>query len=1056
VFDGRAPGREALEVAMGSIVQNAPQFSENDAVRLARKIYDTRAAARPLPSERDQNFHLATDSGKHFVLKIANSGEARETLEFQNLAMQHVVGSTGGGATVGDGACPRVLATADGHEIATTTASDGTRHFVRMLTYLPGVTLASFRPHRPELLRSLGRFFGRLDRRLASFDHPSVHRDFHWDLKNGGRVVRRHRELITDAPRRSLVDRFLHRFETDVEPIWSELRHGVIHNDGNDYNVLVRTDDPWAAEVTGVIDFGDMVYSCIVSELAIVTAYAMLAKANPLAAAGQVVAGYHGEYPLSERELDVVFPLACMRLCMSVCLAAHQRADAPDNEYLSISEAPAWALLERLAAVEPRFAWYALRHACDMAPCPAAATVVRWLRENRQACKSVVQPSLAETDVDVLDLSVSGADWVSGSAARSSGSPEFEGGVRRRGPTEDAGSRIGIGRYDEPRRIYTSPQFAAASDELPERRTIHLGIDLFLSPGEPVFAPLAGVIHSFHDNDAPLDYGPTILVEHRPDDCEATFYTLYGHLSRESLVGLQPGNPVAAGQRIGTIGDAGVNGGWAPHLHFQLICDLLEMSGNFTGVAAPSEREVWLSICPDANEILAINDERLAVRGREPGEILAARRLHLAPSLSVSYRRPLKIVRGAGQYLYDDLGRAYLDAVNNVCHVGHCHPRVVHAGQAQMSVLNTNTRYLHDELIDYIERLCATMPEPLSVCFLVCSGSEANELALRLARAHTGGRDVITVDGAYHGNTQALVDISPYKFDGPGGAGAPSWVHTVVMPDGYRGPYKGHAAPTGERYARHVAGAVDAIRDAGGELSAFICESVLGCGGQVVLPDDYLCQAYDHVRGAGGVCIADEVQVGFGRVGSHFWAFETQGVVPDIVTLGKPSGNGHPLAAVVTTPEIARSFAGGMEYFNTFGGNPVSCAIGRAVLDVIEEEQLQQHAARVGARLKAGLEELQSKYTLIGDVRGMGLFVGVELVLDRRTLAPAAEQAAYIVERMKDHGILIGVDGPLRNVLKIKPPLVFDDDNAADLVRTLGKILDESYLRRKKGHSALS
>jgi Ser/Thr protein kinase RdoA (MazF antagonist) len=179
VFDGRAPGREALEVAMGSIVQNAPQFSENDAVRLARKIYDTRAAARPLPSERDQNFHLATDSGKHFVLKIANSGEARETLEFQNLAMQHVVGSTGGGATVGDGACPRVRATADGHEIATTTASDGTRHFVRMLTYLPGVTLASFRPHRPELLRSLGRFFGRLDRRLASFDHPSVHRDFH-------------------------------------------------------------------------------------------------------------------------------------------------------------------------------------------------------------------------------------------------------------------------------------------------------------------------------------------------------------------------------------------------------------------------------------------------------------------------------------------------------------------------------------------------------------------------------------------------------------------------------------------------------------------------------------------------------------------------------------------------------------------------------------------------------------------------------------------------------------------------------------------------------------
>jgi len=685
-----------------------------------------------------------------------------------------------------------------------------------------------------------------------------------------------------------------------------------------------------------------------------------------------------------------------------------------------------------------------------MAPCPATATVVRWLRNSRRAIKPVVQASLAETDVDVLDLSISGADWVSGSAAPSSGSSAFEGGERRRGATRDAGSRVGIGRYDEPRRIYTSPQFAAASDELPERRTIHLGIDLFLSPGHPVSTPLAGTIHSFHDNDAPLDYGPTIIVEHRSGDCDATFYTLYGHLSRESLVGLHPGEPVAAGQRIGTIGDADVNGGWAPHLHFQLVCDLLEMRGNFPGVAAPSEREVWLSICPDANEILAIENKRLAVRGREPGEILAARRLHLGPSLSAAYRRPLKIVRGAGQYLYDELGRAYLDAVNNVCHVGHCHPRVVHAGRAQMSVLNTNTRYLHDELADYIERLCATMPEPLSVCFLVCSGSEANELALRLARAHSGGRDVITVDGAYHGNTQALIDISPYKFDGPGGAGAPSWVHAVVMPDGYRGPYKGRAAHTGESYARHVADVIDAIRNGGGQLSAFICESVLGCGGQVVLPDEYLRHVYGHVRAAAGVCIADEVQVGFGRVGSHFWAFETQGVVPDIVTLGKPIGNGHPLAAVVTTPEIAQSFAGGMEYFNTFGGNPVSCAIGQAVLDVIEQEHLQRHASRVGARLKAGLEALQREHPLIGDVRGMGLFVGVDLVLDRRTLAPAAQQAAYIVERMKDHGILIGVDGSLRNVLKLKPPLVFDDDNADQLVRTLDKLLDETYLRNSQ------
>jgi 4-aminobutyrate aminotransferase-like enzyme len=340
------------------------------------------------------------------------------------------------------------------------------------------------------------------------------------------------------------------------------------------------------------------------------------------------------------------------------------------------------------------------------------------------------------------------------------------------------------------------------------------------------------------------------------------------------------------------------------------------------------------------------------------------------------------------------------------------------------------------------------MPDPLSVCFFVCSGSEANELALRLARAHTKGTDIICVDGAYHGNTTSLVDISPYKFDGPGGKGAPPHVHKVMMPDVYRGPYKADDERAGEKYARHVAEAVEQIQQNGKRLSAFICESALGCGGQIILPDGYLREAYSHARGAGGVCIADEVQTGLGRVGSHFWAFETQGVVPDIVTIGKPLGNGHPLAAVVTTPEIAASFDNGMEYFNTFGGNAVSCAVGLAVLDVIEEERLQENALKVGAHLKAGLEGLKSKHPLIGDVRGLGLFIGVELILDHESLEAAAKQAAYVVERMKERGILISTDGPSHNVLKIKPPLVFSEANADGLIRTVAQIFTESFLRR--------
>jgi 4-aminobutyrate aminotransferase-like enzyme len=473
---------------------------------------------------------------------------------------------------------------------------------------------------------------------------------------------------------------------------------------------------------------------------------------------------------------------------------------------------------------------------------------------------------------------------------------------------------------------------------------------------------------------------------------------------------------------------------------------VLDEDQNFPGVAAPSRRDVWRSLCPDPSRLLGIPAERATAQDRARDEIVAVRQRHLGPSLSLSYTEPLKIVRGYGQYLYDEVGHAFLDGVNNVCHVGHCHPRVVRAGQRQMAVLNTNTRYLHELLAEYVERLLATFPDPLSVCFLVCSGSEANELALRLARTHTGRRGIVTVDGAYHGNTQGLIDISPYKCDGPGGAGSPDHVRVIPMPDAYRGRYRGVDEESGRRYAEAIDGAAASLEGQGHAVSAFICESLLGCGGQIVLPRGFLAEARQRVRAAGGVYIADEVQVGFGRVGSHFWAFETQEVVPDIVTLGKPIGNGHPLGAVVTTPEVAASFDTGMEYFNTFGGNPVSCAIGMAVLDVLRDEGLQQQAAEVGEYLAVGLGELMQRHDRIGDVRGLGLFQGIELVLDRRTLDPAPRQTTWVVERLKDHGILLSTDGPLHNVLKIKPPMVFDRSDADRLVETLDVILAESPL----------
>jgi 4-aminobutyrate aminotransferase-like enzyme len=612
----------------------------------------------------------------------------------------------------------------------------------------------------------------------------------------------------------------------------------------------------------------------------------------------------------------------------------------------------------------------------------------------------------------------------------------------------------GIGRYDEARLVYVTDLFRHVSNWEVENRTVHVGIDIFLPAGAAVHAPLGGTVHSFRNNAAAGDYGPTIILEHEPEP-GLRFFTLYGHLSEDSLEGLAPGRVFAAGDAIARLGDAAVNGGWPPHLHFQVVTDLLGREGDFPGVAAPSERAIYLDLCPDPNLILGIPADRFPARPPSGEEILSARRRHLGPNLSVSYRRPLTMVRGHMQFLFDSEGRRFLDAVNNVPHVGHCHPRVVAAAARQLAVLNSNTRYLHPLLASYAERLAALMPHPLSVCYVVCSGSEANELALRLAHAYTRARSspvrgeaaaaapgVIVVDGAYHGNSTSLVDISPYKFDGPGGTGRPPQTRKALMPDVYRGPYK--AGPgAGRSYAAHVRQAIDEFEADGRPVAAFLCESLLSCGGQIVLPEGYLESAYEAVRAAGGVCVADEVQVGFGRVGSHLWAFETQGVVPDIVTLGKPIGNGFPLACVVTRPEIAEAFDNGMEYFNTFGGSHAACAVGHAVLDVMRDEDLQARALSIGGRLRAALASLAGRFPLVGDVRGLGLFLGVELVLDRQTLAPAARQADYVVNRLRERGILVSTDGPLHNVIKIKPPLQFAAADSDRLVNELAAILEE-------------
>jgi 4-aminobutyrate aminotransferase-like enzyme/Ser/Thr protein kinase RdoA (MazF antagonist) len=764
-----------------SLLEQAPRLEAAAAAQLARDHYGIDAAATPLPSERDQNFLLTAAGGGRFVLKIASAAEPRALLDAQNAALDRLAALR---------LCPQVVRARDGAEIVR--AGD---HFVRVLSWLDGSPLGTT-GHTVDLLQDLGGRIAEIDRALAAFEHPALHRAFQWDLARGFAVVGEHSHQIRDAGLRGLVERTASRVAARDVPALKRLRESIVHGDPNDYNVLVE-----GGRISGVIDFGDAAYSYTVADLAIAIAYATLGKDDPLGVASAIARGYHNVYPLTYDELSALFGLVQLRLCVSVCMAAVQQPQRPDDEYLGVSQAPIRRTLPLLAGIHPDAAEEALRRACGLEP-------------------------------------------------------------------------------------------------------------LFREP-------------------LPIDKTTT----------------------------------------------------------------------------------------------------------------LNRRRRLIGRNVSVAYHDPIKVSRGWMQYLFDDQGRQYLDGYNNVPHVGHAHPHVVQAAARALRTLNTNTRYLYDSLWQLADRITATLPETLRVCFFVNSGSEANELALRLAHAHTRQRDVIVLDAAYHGNTTALVDISPYKFDGPGGEGAHPWVHVAPLPDEYRGPYKRNDPEGGPRYAEEVSGIVAELRRRYVGLSAFIAETCPSVGGQIIPPPGYFQAVYRHVREMGGVCVADEVQTGYGRMGTHFFAFQAHDVVPDIVVLGKPIGNGYPLGAVVTTAEIAGSFHNGMEFFSTFGGSTVACDVGLAVLDVLGAERLQAHALRVGERLLQELRGLQQRHRLIGDVRGSGFFLGVELVQSHDSLEPAAAAATAVVNHMREHGVLIGTDGPFHNVLKIRPPMAFDDGDVDRMIGALDSAL---------------
>lgn len=762
------------------------RFSTETAAGLVEQYFGIAGAATGLNGYDEWNYLITAGDGKRYVFKIATDEQGAELLNAQVRITEHLTATP-----VGWG-IQQHIPSADQQRLVPV-VFEGKRYYLRLLNFLEGEFWVNNKIRPEQLYADLGSFLGTMDQQLRSFSHPAMHRRYTWDISTAPDANRK-LQYITDPHRRRIAGYFLLQFDTIVQPVLSTLRHAYAHNDANDHNLLVRD-----GKIAGLIDFGDMVYTALINNLAVACTYAMFDAEDPLQAAAWVVSGYHTAYPLTEQETDLLYWLIAARLCISVTQSAWNSANGSTNEHHFITEKHAWQLLEYLIQCNSIKAQDAFRKACGF---------------------------------------------------------------------------------------------------------------------------------------------PSII---------------------------RSGDDYAA--------------------------------------------------------------------------LLKERKQHIGRNLSISYDEPLKIVRGALQYLYDDKGDTYIDCVNNVSHVGHCHPVVVRSMQQQIATLNTNTRYLHDALEEFAAALTATLPSKLKVCYFTNSGSEANDLAIRMSRHFTQQQDVIVLDHAYHGTSTVAIQISPYKFDGRGGFGQQPWVHKAISPDLYRGEFRYGDAKAGEKYAADVQRIIEALQQEQKAPAAFICETLLGVGGQIPLPDHYLEAVYAYVRAAGGVCIADEVQVGFGRVGEQFWGFQLQDVEPDIVVLGKPIGNGHPLAAVVVTEEIANAFNNGMEYFNTFGGNPVSMVTGSTVLKVIQDEKMQQHAKETGDYLLQLLKDLMSKHAIIGDVRGHGLFVGAELVKDRATKEPAIPEIDKIVQAMKARGFLLSTDGPLHNVLKIKPPLVFTRNNALQMVQQLDAVL---------------
>lgn len=871
---------------------------------------------------------------------------------------------------------PRARTFSDGTTARSIDVGGVTMH-ARVLEFLEGDTLSGHLS--PAVVRAMGGLAARVALALADLDAPGAERLHQWDLRHARTVLDELLPFVSDRDLRSRLAEAAASAWSAVEAVADDLPTQFIHGDLTDDNVV--TGDALTRVPDGVIDLGDLNRTWTVGELAITVSSLLHHDGVDLTAAMRAITAYHRERPLTPAEAAALWPLVVVRAATLVASAHHVLATDPGNDYAAGNLDHELAILDAATSVP-----------LTVATALVTAAVGGAVEELSLPPGRPLLPWLDAEDVAVADLSPTSPALNEGRWLEASAEADVMSGCL-------GSARAAVARFGEPRLTRSRPH------DLAEPHNVSLGVELRFSGAQPVEAPWAGTVQV-----------TSAGVRLRGDSVDLVLEGVHGSSA--------DGTRAEAGDLLGEADGI-------------LWVQVVRAGGTAPRFAPRSLFDAWRAVVADAGGLVPGHPSSNA--DAEAEALLARRDAVFADVQEHYFANPPVMVRGWREHLIDADGRVYLDTLNNVTSIGHAHPRLVAAVADQWSLLNTNSRFHYPSVVEFSERLAQLLPDPLDTVFLVNSGSEAVDLALRLGQAWSGRTDVLALQEAYHGWTYLSDAVSTSVADNPAALETrPAWVHTLPAPNPLRGAHRGADA---HLYAADAVAEIDRLAADGIPVGAFIAESLFGNGGGVALPDGYLEAVYGAVRAHGGLAIADEVQVGYGRLGDWFWGFEQQGVVPDVVTVAKAMGSGHPLGAVITTRDIAERYRSGGYFFSSAGGSPVSSVVGLTVLDVIRDEGLQQNARDVGRYLKERIEALGERHPLIGAVHGSGFYLGPELVRDRTAWEPATAETAAICARLRDLGVIAQPTGDHQNILKIKPPMCFSQESADAFVSALDRVL---------------